>query len=112
MLIAYTDKNTHVRYAYDGDRRRVSKTVGNATTVYLNDPNRTVFEVIVERDGSNNVTDTYTYGPVRLSHFKAAGNVKTFYLPDRLGSVRQVTDVSGNVVEQTQFDVFGGEVGY
>ena len=69
------------------------------------DPNRSLYEVVQERNGSGSITASYTFGATRLATWN--GSVVTFELNDRLGSVRLVTDTSGNVIQSYNYDVFG-----
>ena len=79
-------------YAYDGDGRRVSKTGGGVTTVYV-----------------------YDAGGQLASEYSSAAAVTppcvTCYLSyDHLGSVRLVTDASANVISRHDFLPFGEEI--
>ncbi len=56
--------------------------------------------------------ERYLYGPAvdaLLSRTDASG-VTNWYLADRLGSVRDIVDVSGNVVYHTGYDSFGNNI--
>lgn len=66
-LIRYQDNANSVDFVYDGDGRRVSKTVNGTTTNYVNDILRNPAQVIMEADGSWHVTKVYRYGLDRLS---------------------------------------------
>ena len=74
-------------------------------TSYVIDANRSLFEVMQERNSSGAVTTSYTFGPTRLATWN--GSTVTFELNDRLGSVRLVTDTGGSVITNYNYDVFG-----
>jgi hypothetical protein len=80
--------------------------VNGAATTYNIDPTRSPFEVVQERNGSGTVTASYTFGATPLATW--SGSAVTFELTDRLGSVRFVTDSSGNVLQSYNYDAFGG----
>jgi YD repeat-containing protein len=66
-LIRYQDNTNTVEFEYDGDGRRISKTVNGARTNYVNDILRNPVEVIIEADASWHLTKVYRYGLDRLS---------------------------------------------
>ena len=93
----------------------VSKTLDGVTTGYIVDPSQSVYQTIQERSGGS-ITQSYAHGVDRLEvnpqslglQFPVSGG-SLFYLPDRLGSVRGLTNGSG-VVEQTMnYDAFGNQ---
>lgn len=113
---AYDERNllTNVRtetdtitYAYNGIGHRVRKTHNGTTTRYLIDPNRPIYETIQERSTSG-ITESFTYGLDRLIRKPATGT-NQFYLHDRIGSVRLITDPSVNVTETLGYDAFGAQ---
>lgn len=87
-------------YVYDGDGKRVSKTVGGITTNYVYDVGG--LPVLLD-DG----TQKYVWGNgLAYSVDKSSGAVHVYHA-DGLGSVRALTDNSGNVVQTYQTDEFG-----
>jgi RHS repeat-associated protein len=77
-------------YTYDGDGKRVMKTGGGATTVYV-------------YDAAGQLTAEYSTA--------AASECVTCYLSyDHLGSVRMVTDASGKVISRHDYLPFGEEI--
>ncbi|MCX5712450.1 MAG: hypothetical protein NTY47_05200 [Candidatus Omnitrophica bacterium] len=66
-LTRYQDGVYTVDFEYDGDGRRVSKTVNGAKTYYVNDILRNPFQVIIEANSSWQVIKVYRYGLDRLS---------------------------------------------
>jgi RHS repeat-associated protein len=84
--------------------RRTSKVVGSSTAVFLYDNAR----IIEERDGSNNVQATYTYGNyIDEVLTKDAGVDRYFYHQNTLWSVHALTDPTGAVVERYTYDAYG-----
>jgi len=105
LIISYADQTNATAYTYNGDAMRVSKTQNGAFSTIVNDPNRSMFEVVQERSGPGTITASYTFGATRLATWN--GSVVTFELNDRLGSVRLVTGTVGNVIHNYNYDVFG-----
>jgi RHS repeat-associated protein len=66
------------------------------------------WQLIAEYDGDGNLQRKYVYGPgidepIRMT----SGGANYYYHADGLGSVTKITDVTGNLVESYQYDVFG-----
>jgi RHS repeat-associated protein len=87
-------------FAYDQANRMTSTTTGGVTTSYVYDANQTL--PVVLTDGSRK----YVYGLSLAYSVDAAGNVQVYHT-DGLGSVRALTDGSGNLIETYQTDPFG-----
>jgi RHS repeat-associated protein len=97
-------------YGYDAMNRRIRKAVTNfgslnGTTNFYYDGWRT----IEERDGSDALTQQYTYGiyidePLTLD---TAHGKRFFYHQNSLSSTFALTDASGKVVEGYQYDPYG-----
>lgn len=66
-LIRYQDNSQNVTFEYDGDGRRVAKTVNGAQTRYINDILRNPYQVIMETNADRHVKKAYRYGLDRLS---------------------------------------------
>lgn len=86
-------------YAYDGDGKRTSKTVGSTTTSYVYDANRSL-PVLLE-DGSRR----YVWG-LGLA-YEVEASAALVYHVDGLGSVRAITNASKAVVQTYETDEFG-----
>jgi RHS repeat-associated protein len=91
---------TAATYAYDGDGKRASKTVSGTTTSYVYDVNGSLPNVLT--DG----TLTYVYGLGLAYTVDGSGNVHVMHT-DGLGSVRALTDGSGNLTQTFATDEFG-----
>jgi RHS repeat-associated protein len=102
--------NGQVTMVYDGDGNRVAKTVNGVTTQYLvDDLNPTGLPQVVEEVVNGAVTRQYTYGLQRISQQQYINNTWTpsFYVYDGGGSVRQLTDSTGNVTDEYEYDAYG-----
>jgi RHS repeat-associated protein len=102
--------NDAVRMVYDGDGNRVAKIVGGVTTQYLvDDLNPTGLPQVVEEVVNGVVTPQYTYGLQRISENLVVSNTWTpsFYVYDGGGSVRQLTNASGVVTDEYEYDAYG-----
>ncbi|MGH2458094.1 MAG: RHS repeat-associated core domain-containing protein, partial [Chloroflexota bacterium] len=85
---------------YDGDGKRASQTVGSTTTSYPYDVNGSLPNVLT--DG----TFKYIYGLGLAYAVDSSGNVQVYHT-DGLGSVRAITDGSGNLIQTDETDEFG-----
>ena len=105
-----------VTYTYDALNRRIGEQIdadgaGSGTPVQT----WTVFDgqnPYADFTGSGTLNDRYLYGPAvdsLLARTDTSG-VTDWYLADRLGSVRDIVDVSGTVVYHTGYDSFGNKV--
>jgi RHS repeat-associated protein len=99
-----------VTLVYDGDGNRVSETVAGITTNYLVDTqNPTGYAQVVDELQSSAVTRTYSYGLERISESQTLNSSWTpsFYIYDRHGSTRQLTNSAGTVTDTYDYDAFG-----
>jgi len=96
------------QFHYDGDGHLVSKTAGGITTDYLVDANNhTGHAQVVEEIVGGNVTRQYTFGHDLISQKQIVNGQVSFYGYDGQGSVRYLTDTTGNVTDTYTFDAFG-----
>jgi RHS repeat-associated protein len=60
-------------------------------------------------DGTGTLTTRYLYGPAIDELFARtdAGGTSAWYLTDHLGSVRDIANVSGTVIDHLAYDSFG-----
>jgi RHS repeat-associated protein len=75
---------------------------------YLIDYQLPYGQVVAETDGDGNIVATYVYGLDRIS-MERGGNTFT-YATDGQGSVRQLTNASGNVTDTYYYTAFGEEL--
>ncbi len=85
-------------FTYNGLGDRLSQTIDDVTTNYTLDLNAGLTQVLT--DGES----TYLYG---LSRLEQDGIVKEYFLGDALGSVRQMTDSTGDVTLEKSYTPFG-----
>ncbi|MBI3895051.1 MAG: hypothetical protein HY313_03880 [Acidobacteria bacterium] len=120
------DFTSGYKYLYDGDGRRVAKIAGGHSrgssgrnpAQQTSHPSGKLYwygingEVLAESDLSGTVTAEYIYFNgqriVRCDPTTYCANVY-YYLADRLGSARVMTNATGGVVEESDFYPYGGE---
>jgi len=107
LLTSVTTPSNYLLYTYNGAGQKVGKTVNGVTTTYVLDPSQTTYQMVQDRGGAG-IVQSHIYGlnDGRLLD-NPVGGVAAIYIPDRLGSVRLVTDPSGTVVSSYSFDAFG-----
>jgi len=106
LMTHYGDTTNQITYTYNGDAQRVSETLNGMQTKYIDDVNRSLYQVVQERNNSGTISASYTHGLTLLATWN--GNTVSFELNDRLGAARFVVDASGNVMLIISYDVFGG----
>lgn len=93
-------------YVYDARGRRLAKiTDGITITHYVYDVE---YRVLEERDGNGDLLARYTYGAGMDEPLTMERDGNTYYYHrDALGSVTEVSNSSGTLVEQYEYDVYG-----
>lgn len=91
--------NDNIKYAYNGDGLRISKTVGGVTTNHLWDGTQIVADV-----NGTNVTARYVRGTNIIFSEDALG-IKKYYLYDD----HNVVCLYGDVLKRYSYDAFGNE---
>ncbi|TAN43224.1 MAG: hypothetical protein EPN22_10370 [Nitrospirae bacterium] len=105
LLDALLPGGTTVSYDHDATGRRVAKRVNGAITEkYLWADAITLLAIF---DANDNLKTRFNYAddrmPVSMTH-----NGQTYYFAyDQVGSLRVVTDTTGNVVKRIDYDSFG-----
>ncbi|MFZ6682219.1 RHS repeat-associated core domain-containing protein [Undibacterium sp. Tian12W] len=107
---------TIARYSYDANGNRVQKTEpGQNTspdkvTSYLVDDTFPYVQTVQESvsQGAANQSTSYILGLELIVQNKAGQ--QSFYHADALGSVKVLTDTSGNVTDAYQYDAFGSVI--
>ena len=106
-LVRVVTAGKTVNYDYDGLGRRVEKEIIEVTTTitrYIYDNE----DILLELDGSNNITARYTHGPGIDGPLILEKNSQSlFYLTDGLGSIVELTDAVGTVVQSYNYSSFG-----
>jgi RHS repeat-associated protein len=98
---------------YDGDGKRVSETVGSATTKYLVDElNPTGYTQVMDELVNGSVTRTYAYGLNRISENQLINGTWTpsFYGYDGHGNTRFLANSAGTITDTYTFDAFGAPI--
>ena len=96
-------------YTYDADEHRLSIAVtvsGVTTTTRFGYDGMNVW---ADLDGRNNLVTCREYldGTDRVFARVSAGGTAAWYLPDRQGSIRMLTDNSGSVIDTMAYSGFG-----
>ena len=98
------------QYTYDALNRRIGVSEGGATTWTLY--NGTSTDALIDFDNSGDVTARYLYGPspagvdAVLARDTPSGGI-AWYLADRLGSVGDIVNNSGTVIDHIDYTAFG-----
>jgi RHS repeat-associated protein len=98
-LVGVSGAQSSTTMAYNGLGDRLQQTVGGVTTHYTLDINNSLSQVL--SDG----TDRYLYGMGRIA--QQTPNGLLYFLPDALGTVRQLADPSGGIIFAQSFDPYG-----
>lgn len=93
------------KYIYDALGRRIAKVVGTDSTYFF----YAQLRVIEERSSANaGATATYVFGTGLDEVLSMQRNGQTYYYhTNALGSVTQVTNAMGIIVEQYEYDAYG-----
>jgi RHS repeat-associated protein len=94
-------------YTYDGAGKRLSRAAGSEVTSYLWDPNHSLPELAMEREGSGSLLRRYVHGNDLVS--LATGGQSYFYQHDGLGSVVGLTSSSGTRPSSHRYEPYGAE---
>jgi RHS repeat-associated protein len=104
-----------VSYKYDALGRRIERNANLVSPQPLNTTQRFVYDgadVIRDLDGNGVTTADYLNGPGidnKLRQTTAAASL--YFIQDHLGSTRALTDTTGNIIEQQEYDSFGNSSG-
>jgi RHS repeat-associated protein len=116
-LLTVTNGSDTITYTYDGDGTRTIKrkdSGGNISiTRYLTDSNNPTgyVQVLEEINGGYQVQKHYIYGLDLISQTDTVGTAGTqYYGYDGIGSTRILTDSTGNISDQYDYDAFGTQV--
>lgn len=107
-LTKVTNKSNGIEvasYEYDADGRRTKKTVGTTVTKYYYDGDST--RVLYETDGSGNLQVRYIYGDDYKPVAMVRGASTYFYHYNGHGDVVALTDATGAVVAEYDYDAYG-----
>lgn len=105
-LIQYRDGKNEVIYGYDGENRRISKTVNGKKTFYINDTRQPSAQVLIEASEDKKIQALYVYGLSRLEQLSAWGCHTYLYdYPDR--NVIALVDQAQNLNNYYAYEAFG-----
>ena len=113
LIQVVREDSSVVNYKYDGLGRRIEKDVAGVITRYIYDSEDILFEL----DGTSTIVARYTHGPGideplimerdLDSNATFEDSERFFYHADGLGSVTELTDSTGTVVQTYVYDSFG-----
>jgi RHS repeat-associated protein len=99
-----------VNYKYDGLGRRIQRTTSaGASERYVYDGN----DALLDLNADWSVATTYFNGIGIDNHLRQSNSTTgvSYFLTDHLGSTNALTDVNGNVVDESAYDSFGNSGG-
>jgi len=100
-----SNTNGLTEYIYDARGRRVAKVQDSSTTHFIYD---TSYRVIEERNSSETLVAASTYGQGMDEPLTMERDSQTnYYHRDALGSITEVSNSSGSIVERYEYDVYG-----
>lgn len=107
-LISITKKGENspfVRYTYDDDNRRLSKTMDGVTTNYHYDGDS--IDVVYETDSAGKVIRQYVYSDNNIRLAMKMNGKTLYYHYNAHGDVVAMTDENGKVVAEYAYDAWG-----
>jgi RHS repeat-associated protein len=118
-LVSVTTGGTVVAtYTYNALNQRIGVNDGGTQTWTVYDGPSPDAHPYADFNGSGSLTMHYLFGPGEVNGAvmsvilarTSSGGTTAWYLTDKLGSVRDVVDSSGNVLDHTVYDGFGNIV--
>ncbi len=101
-LVGVTKGTSSIVYAYSGLGDRLKQIADGVTTDYVLDINAGLTQVLQDN------TNKYVYGNQRISQI--AETQTGYFLPDALGSMRQMTDSSADLTLARTYEPYGNIV--
>ena len=104
ILVEHPD-STETTYRYNGDGLRVFQDHDGTVTLFLYDGNN----LLQETDDTGLVEAAFTYIPLPYAEVlsQRRDTESSFYLPDGIRNIRQLTDDAQVVTDEYAFDAFG-----
>ena len=109
-LAGFRRGNVRTLYFYDGLGNQIKRQETGRSTCLLNDLTTRLARVVGEFDSSGKLLASYVYGDSVLARRDTQGQT-SYYLTDRLGSVRFVVDRNGNTLRRYDYTPFGEPIG-
>ncbi|MGA1825362.1 MAG: CARDB domain-containing protein [bacterium] len=107
QLIGITTPDYIISYYYDGLGRRICKEINGLETYYVYDDE----DILLILDNSCSIVSQYTHGPGIDEPIKIEqGDASYYYITDGLGSIVQIADSTGNIIQEYTYDSFGNIV--
>lgn len=104
LISATTPDYPNITYKYDPFGRRIEKNVVGVVTKFVYDGD----QVIAEYDNTGTLLRKFIYGPgIDEPVVMEDGTNKYYYHFDGLGSVTELADSAGAVVEKYEYDAYG-----
>jgi RHS repeat-associated protein len=97
---------TTVTYGYDAFGRLARRTSGTSAVQYIWDG----FDLLFERDQAGALTEYTNYPAIDSPHSLKRGSSIWYYAQDNVGNVTGLIDASKALVNQYQYDPFGGQI--
>jgi YD repeat-containing protein len=99
-------------YTYDALDRRISRTESGTTTATLYDGNAPVLDFV---NGSTTPNARYLQGlgavVDQVLARETSGGTVAWYLPDRLGTIRDIVDNTGAIIDHVDYNAYGRVLG-
>lgn len=97
-----------ITYQYDAIGRKISQTINGATKHYT----YSGINAIEERDANNIILNKTTYQNYLNPVIIEKNNIPYYYHQNHQMSVNMLTDISGDLIEQYRYDVYGKQTIY
>jgi RHS repeat-associated protein len=104
-LISVVESGQNIAYTYNPNNLRRSKTVDGVTTLHVWDGT----DIIAEYDGSGPVAKRYIRGINLIFADNGSSTDKLYFLYNAHGDVIQLTNATGSVIKNYDYDAFGNE---
>ena len=106
LVLEVSNGTDLIQYEYDGNGNRTARSVNGLHTAYVNDPNRSFTQTIMELNESGEA-QTHIFGLGRISVALKENNSTSYYIADALGSTTHLADSVGRFVRSYDYTAFG-----
>jgi RHS repeat-associated protein len=108
LLTVSLPDGTHITYDHDPLGRRIAKRIGG--TIVEKYLWQGLTQLLAVYDGADNLIQRFEYADGRLPVTMTTGGVRYYLVYDQVGTLRAVTDGSGTIVKQIDYDSFGNVI--